>query len=73
VLPGRQKVDVDFHEPLVGSPRRLQLKDAGERIIENGKRLPRAVFLAFTLAPRTPHRRVDRAAPHAPQSVRVLL
>jgi SulP family sulfate permease len=35
VLPGRQKVDVDFHECLVGSPRRLQLKDAGERIIGN--------------------------------------
>ncbi|KAH0835582.1 sulfate transporter family-domain-containing protein [Lanmaoa asiatica] len=36
VLPGRQKVDVDFHETLVGSPRRLQLKDAGERIIASG-------------------------------------
>ncbi|KAG6372058.1 hypothetical protein JVT61DRAFT_8766 [Boletus reticuloceps] len=33
VLPGRRKVDVDFHETLVGSPRRLQLKAAGERII----------------------------------------
>ncbi|KAG9312501.1 sulfate transporter family-domain-containing protein [Chiua virens] len=33
VLPGRQKVDVDFHETLFGSPRRLQLKDAGERTI----------------------------------------
>lgn len=33
VLPGRQKLDVDFHETLVGSPRGLQLKDAGERMI----------------------------------------
>ncbi|KAF8551076.1 hypothetical protein OG21DRAFT_1418614 [Imleria badia] len=33
VLPGRQKVDVGFHETLAGSPRGLQLKDAGERII----------------------------------------
>ena len=40
VLPGRQKVDVDFHETLVGSPRRLQLKDAGERNIASGTCLP---------------------------------
>ncbi|KAF8429985.1 sulfate transporter family-domain-containing protein [Boletus edulis BED1] len=33
VLPGRRKVDVDFNETLVGSPRGLQLKAAGERII----------------------------------------
>ena len=51
VLPGRQKVDVDFHETLVGSPRRLQLKDAGERIIPSGKCAPRSAFTVFTSAP----------------------
>ncbi|KAF9240839.1 sulfate transporter family-domain-containing protein [Melanogaster broomeanus] len=32
-LPGRQHLDVDSHQSLVGSPRRLHLKDAGERTI----------------------------------------
>ncbi|KAH7886685.1 sulfate transporter family-domain-containing protein [Phlebopus sp. FC_14] len=32
-LPGRQLPDIDLHESLAGSPRRLQLRDAGDRTI----------------------------------------
>ncbi|KAF9221142.1 hypothetical protein BS17DRAFT_712424 [Gyrodon lividus] len=32
-LPGRQQLDVDFHQSMAGSPRQLHLKHAGERTI----------------------------------------
>ncbi|KIJ67173.1 hypothetical protein HYDPIDRAFT_165880 [Hydnomerulius pinastri MD-312] len=37
VLPGRQQVDVDFHESLAGSPRGLQLRDVGDRTIASDR------------------------------------